>query len=107
MINLENKLKAVISTALKSFTLEEILLSISRYDEVLNSNSFFNYRYPIDRFLYWVTINKFLDGGEHWENYVSWQKISTRESKKDDFIHNHYTSEQIANCISNLEECEV
>ena len=102
-----NYLQAVITNLLKSFTLEDILLSISRYDEVLNSGHFYNHEFTFKNFLKYKCIQSFMDDGENWINYVKWKSTRQGQAKKDSFIHNNYTSEQIASIISDLEECEV
>lgn len=99
---LDNKLKAAITTALKSFTLEQILLAISRCDEVINSKFVLNWKWPLYSFLGGKAIRGFLDGGMYWENYISW-----KNANNGNFIHNNYTPEQIASCMTNLEEWEV
>ena len=99
---LNNKIKAAISTALKSFTLEEILLAIERYDLVHNSDYWFRYAWRIDSFLGGKAIRSFLDNGEHWINYCNWKK-----ENRQAFISNGYTHEQIASCIADLDTVEV
>ena len=98
------RVQAVISTALKSFTLEQILLAIDRYEIVYNSNNYFNHGWDLDSFLGGSAVRKFLDNGIHWVNYCNWE----REHKTNKgFIHNLYTTEQIESFISNLDEVEV
>ena len=70
---LDNKLKSSIATALKSFTLDEIKLYISRYDEVLNSSFYLSHVWSLNSFLIKNNaIYDFRDTGEKWQGYVKW-----------------------------------
>ena len=100
-------LQAVICNLLKSFTLEEVLLSITRYDEVLNSGCYYDHDFTFKDFLRIDRIKSFLDNGKNWVNYVKWKNKTQGQTKQEGFIRNNYTSEQIASLITNLEECEV
>lgn len=101
---LNNYLRTVISNLLKFFTLETVLLAISRYAEIYHSNNFFDYGWKFKEFLKAEKINKFLDNGEHWINYCNWKK---KQQATSGFIHNSYTPEQIASLVTNLDELEV
>ena len=101
---LNNYLRTVITNLLKFFILDEVLLAIKRYDEIYNSKHYFDHPWSFKTFLNSDIIMKFLDNGEHWISYCNWRN---KEIKQTGFIHNTYTSAQIASCISNLEELEV
>lgn len=98
-----NYTKAVISTALKSFTLEQIKTSIERYNLVYNSKHFFNHCWKLESFLGGKAIRNFLNNGEHWINYCNWKN----KQQNNGFIHNSYSQEQIDNIISDLDSVEV
>lgn len=103
---LSNYLKEVISTALKSFSLEDIKLYISRYAEVYNSKYVFDYPWSLKNFISRNNAMKeFADNGEKWQGYINWKKSNSKGS--DSFIHNNYTAEQIAGFYTNLDEVEV
>lgn len=57
---------------------ENIFLAISRYDEVLKSNYYFNYKWKLIEFLSLMLghVEKFLDNGTHWVNYCQWANNS-------------------------------
>lgn len=98
---LDKRIKTAIATALKSFTLDQILLSIDRCDEVVNSKYILKWKWPLYSFLGGKAIRGFLDNGVYWENYASWKK-----DHKDDFIHNKYTPEQIRSLVLNLDDID-
>ena len=105
---LNNYLTAVIANLLKSFTLDQLLLSITRYEEIIHSQHYYDHEFTFKQFLDWHNVQSFQDNGVNWINYVKWKnKRLCSPSNTNNFIHNNYTTEQIANCISNLEECEV
>lgn len=101
---LDNYLKTVINNLLKFFTLDSLLLAVDRYDEIYNSNNYFDHSWSFKEFLKAEKINKFLDNGDHWINYCSWKK---KQQSSNGFIHNTYTSEQIASLVTNLDEVAV
>lgn len=103
---LNNYLTAVIFNLLKSFTLEQILLSITRYEEVIHSQHYYDHDFTLRKFLVWQNIQSFLDDGDNWSNYVKW-KAKNNGSVANNFIHNNYTAEQIASCVLDLDEVEV
>lgn len=100
-------LRNIIKSTLKSNKLEEIKLYISRYDEVLNNPGFYlEHRWSLKSFLCQPNAYPtFKDKGEKWVNYQAW-KSKPKETSQE-FIHNTYTPEQIASCITNLDEAVV
>lgn len=56
----------------KELSLAQIISAVEHYGKVLNDkNYFFSYKWGIKTFLSISRINKFSDGGDLWENYVS------------------------------------
>lgn len=56
----------------RELSLAQILSAVEHYGKVLNDkNYFFSYKWGIKTFLSISRINKFSDGGDLWENYVS------------------------------------
>ena len=103
---LNKYLETVITTVLKSFTLEQVKLYISRYAKVLSSNFYFNHTWSLKSFLSnHNAMKEFQDDGEKWVNYLKWEYGLTKRGK--DFIHNNYTEEQINSLYSNLDEVQV
>lgn len=105
---LTNNLKAVILSALKSFTLKQIKLYIDRYDEMLNAPEYwFSHNWSLRSFLtQGNAISDFTDTGEKWLNYSKWLS-DRKKSNNQNYIHNKYTEEQISSLITNLDEVEV
>lgn len=102
---LNNYLTAVITNLLKSFTLEQLLLSITRYEEVIHSQHYYDHEFTLRKFLICQNIQSFLDNGDNWCNYVKWKSKS--QGTSNGFLHNNYTPEQIASCITDLDLVEV
>lgn len=101
---LNKRVQSAVNTALRSFTLKQILLAIEHYDLVYNSKNYFSHGWDLVSFLGGSAIIKFLDEGVHWINYCNW--LSEHQPNKE-FIHNTYTPEQLEKCISNLDDLEV
>ena len=101
-------LRNIINSTLKSNKLDEIKLYISRYDEVLNNQAFYlEHKWSLKSFICQPNaMNDFRDNGEKWLNYVSW-KNKSKDTSKDQFIHNQYTREEMDSLISNLDEVAV
>ncbi|MBR2970030.1 MAG: hypothetical protein IKC49_03145 [Clostridia bacterium] len=103
---LDANLKAVILQALKSFTLEQIKLYISRYAEILKSKFYYQYPWNLAKFLR-KGIQDFTDTGDRWNEYKYWLKNTTSKDKPSDkFIHNNYSQEQIDSMITDLDKVE-
>ena len=98
---LSHYLETVISTALKSFALQDILLCIDRYSTIVNdSNYYFAHQWSLKAFISQANAMKdFLDNGEKWINYEN--RYIKPKPKDENFIHNHYTKEQLDLVASN------
>ncbi len=110
---LDNKTKLAIETALKRYSVEQILLHISRYSEMLNNADYFmECRWSLKAFMYkGNALPHFADNGEKWLAYCDWKKnqskIKHSTPTKQDFIHNNYDEEQIRGCFADLDNTEV
>ena len=100
-------LRNIIKSTLKSNKLDEIKLYISRYDEVLNNPGFYlEHKWSLKSFICQPNaMNEFKDKGEKWLNYQSWKTKSKDTGQQ--FVHNSYTPEQIASCITDLDNVAV
>ena len=100
-------LKGLISKVLKSFTLDEVILCITRYDEALNSSYWLEHRWSLKSFLSQSNaLPEFRDGGEKWINLAKWLE-SKKSAPQSNFIHNNYTQDEIDSFITNLDDIEL
>lgn len=101
------RLEGLINKVLKSFTLDEVILCITRYDKALNSNFWLEHRWSLKSFLSQSNaLPEFRDGGEKWINLHKWLE-SKKSTTHSNFIHNNYTQEQIDSFVSNLDNIEI
>lgn len=103
---LDSNLEAVILQALKSFSLEQIKLYISRYAEILKSKFYYQYPWNLAKFLR-KGIHDFTDSGERWREYQYWLKNTTVKDKPPGkFLHNDHSKDQMDSILSDLDKVE-
>lgn len=69
---LNKNISYAINNALKIYSEEQIIQAIDNYAEVHNSKYFYNYKWPLDKFLKQSNgISEFLESGSVWTNYKS------------------------------------
>ena len=100
------RIKAIIKTALKVRTVEEILQSITNYATVLFSNNYFSHKYPLKSFL-GPALEEFSNNGDKWRSYLAEASNSKTSPTSNNFIHNNYSKEQVEGFLTNLDEVEV
>ncbi len=99
------KLNGLINKVLKSFTLNEVITCITRYDKALNNSEYWlTHKWSLKSFLSQPNaLPEFRDDGEKWLNLSDWLD----KNKSNNFIRNNYTENEINEFISDLDNIEI